>query len=102
MASHGCRRGRRRFRREDKGKAVLYGKFRYSDAEVTSQESDWSFTVARRNYMTLHAILPLIAESSAISRFVLQPLAGSDSFDSTFRTRIARERHVALQRTRAD
>ena len=52
--------------------------------------------------MTLHDILPLIAESSAISRFVLQPLAGSDSFDSTFRTRIARERHVALQRTRAD
>jgi hypothetical protein len=52
--------------------------------------------------MNLHDILPLIAESSAISRFVLQALAESDSFDSTFRTRIARERRVALQWTRAD
>jgi hypothetical protein len=64
--------------------------------------SDWSFTVPHRNYMKFHDILSVVAQSSAISRFVLQPLAGNDSFYSTFRTRFARERLVALQRTRAD
>jgi hypothetical protein len=61
-----------------------------------------SFTVRRRNYLKLRNILPLIAQSSVISCFVLQPIAGNDSLDSTFGTRFARERHVALQWTRAD
>ena len=65
-----------------------------------SVNSSWSFTVGLPNHLKLRTVQPIIARCSAKTRFVLQPGYVSDSKDSEFSARIARNWRVALHWTR--